>query len=48
MDEKLSSVYNEVDKIKQYASSSPDSSPGERKRKRVVTRALSVSITFWG
>lgn len=42
IEEKLASFHDEMQKFKQSTSSSPDSSPGGRKRKRVVTRALSV------
>lgn len=45
IEEKLSSLQSEVQKFQQSSSSSPDSaSPGGRKRKRVVTRALSVCV----
>lgn len=43
IEEKLSSLHTEVDKAKQCSSSSLDSSPTVKKRKRVVTRELSVS-----
>ena len=45
IEEKLGSLHTEVDKAKQCSSSSPDSSPTVRKRKRVVTRELSVSTS---